>query len=612
MKKQLVSFILAGFLLLTFSVAGQNNSYPTKKVNGVEYYVYTVQTSEGLFAVGRKFETSVDDISKINPDVKNGLKAGQQLLIPVKAKSGKIAKTADKTTAHSTQKFIQHKVEKKQTLFAICNKYNVSQEDVKKYNPEIVKGLKEGTILQIPIALKENSVKATEKPVEKKAPSPKTEVLKDNNHYATHTVKLNETLFSISRQYNVEIADIVKLNPGSATKLAVGSELKIPTNSVSPKLKEQTKDSSINTSKPIPDIKNQSEKPSLFKLAENKVIRLAFLLPFMLDQTKKEPKFERFSNFYAGALFAIQQAKQKGISFEIYAYDTESSEDKISEVLANPELKTMDLIIGPAFTNHVSLVSNFSKENKINTLIPFTAKVSDIETNPYLFQFNPGTDTELEYFKKLISEKYKHTHIIFADIQGISTLDEGKISSNALKEELLNAKRTFSKIELSSSDNANFTNVLKKGEKNLIIFNTDKFAAASPYFSAINKNSKNFDVTLFEQYSWRNQTDNMPKCIYISPFNSNNQQAMDEFDNQFNQFYGKDLSDDSPRYDILGYDLTNYFITLIHRFGSKFGSKTSFNNLNATGIQSQLLFERTSENSGFINQRVYLGEDKAQ
>jgi len=377
-------------------------------------------------------------------------------------------------------------------------------------------------------------------------------------------------------------------------------------------LKEQTKDSSINTSKPVPDIKNQSEKPSLFKPAENKVIRLAFLLPFMLDQTKKEPKFERFSNFYAGALFAIQQAKQKGISFEIYAYDTESSEDKISEVLANPELKTMDLIIGPAFTNHVSLVSNFSKENKINTLIPFTAKVSDIETNPYLFQFNPGTDTELEYFKKLISEKYKHTHIIFADIQGISTLDEGKISSNALKEELLNAKRTFSKIELSSSDNANFTNVLKKGEKNLIIFNTDKFAAASPYFSSINKNSKNFDVTLFEQYSWRNQTDNMPNCIYISPFNSNNQQAMDEFDNQFNQFYGKDLSDDSPRYDILGYDLTNYFITLIHRFGSKFGSKTSFNNLNTAGIQSQLLFERTSENSGFINQRVYLGEDKAQ
>ena len=612
MKKQLVSFILAGFLLLTFSVAGQNNNYPTKKVNGVEYYIYTVQVSEGLFAIGRKFETSADDISKINPDVKNGLKAGQQLLIPIKTKSGKAVKTATKTTTNSTQKFIQHKVEKKQTLFAICNKYNVNQEDVRRYNPEIVKGLKEGTILQIPVAAKDSSKKAAEKPVINKPSALKTEVSKENNHYATHTVKLNETLFSISRQYNVEIADIVKLNPGSATKLAVGSELKIPTNTAISKLKEQTKDSSINTSKPVPDIKNQSEKPSLFKPTENKVIRFAFLLPFMLDQTKKEPKFERFSNFYAGALFAIQQAKQKGISFEIYAYDTESSEDKITEVLANPELKTMDLIIGPAFTNHVSLVSNFSKENKINTLIPFTAKVSDIDTNPYLFQFNPGTDTELEYFKKLISDKYKHTHIVFAEIQGVSPLDEGKISSDALKQELLNAKRSFSKIELSSSNNANFASVLKKGEKNLIIFNTDKFAVASPYFSSINKNSKNFDVTLFEQYSWRNQTDNMPNCIYISPFNSNNQQAMDEFDNQFNQFYGKDLSDDSPRYDILGYDLTNYFISLIHRFGSKFGSKTSFNNLNATGIQSQLLFERTSENSGFINQRVYLGEDKAQ
>jgi hypothetical protein len=29
-------------------------------------------------------------------------------------------------------------------------------------------------------------------------------------------------------------------------------------------------------------------------------------------------------------------------------------------------------------------------------------------------------------------------------------------------------------------------------------------------------------------------------------------------------------------------------------------------------IQSEPLFERSSNNSGFINQRVYLGEDKVQ
>jgi hypothetical protein len=57
--------------------------------------------------------------------------------------------------------------------------------------------------------------------------------------------------------------------------------------------------------------------------------------------------------------------------------------------------------------------------------------------------------------------------------------------------------------------------------------------------------------------------------------------------------------------------LSNYFISLIHRYGGKFSNKINSNNL-IKGIQSEPLFERSSGNSGYINQRVYLGEDKAQ
>lgn len=610
MKKQLVSFILAGFLLLTFSVFGQNNDYPTKKVNGIEYYIYTVQESEGLLAIGRKFEISADEISKANPYIKNGLKVGEQILVPVtksRLKQNKIAKSNV-----VKQKFIQHKVEKKQTLFAISHKYNVSQEDIKKYNPQIVSGLREGIILEIPIAVKENSQKITNEPVIRESKPVPAKSQTENKNFKLYKVQPEETLFSISKRNNVEIADIIKLNPSSATKLVVGTELKIPTNTGVSKLKEPKKDTIKVDSKSASDQFKSSEKSNISKKDDSKVIRIAFLLPFMLDQPKNDPKLERFINFYAGALLAIQQAKEKGVSFEIYTYDTENSEDKLTEVLTNPELKKVDLLIGPALTDQVPLVSNFAKEFKINTLIPFTAKVSDIETNPYLFQFNPGSDTELKYLFELLSGKYKNMHIIFAGIQGISPLDEGRISSEALQKMLTKKRRTFSKMDFANSDNVDFASILKKKDKNLIIFNTDKYSNVSPYISSLLSNSKNFDITLFEQYSWKNQSEKMPKCIYISPFNSNyDQLLMDEFDAQFNQYYGKDATDDSPRFDVLGYDLTNYFITFIHRYGSKFGSKLSTTNL-MTGIQSQPLFERNSTNSGFINQHVYLGEDDAQ
>jgi len=603
MKKKLFSLMLTGFILLSFATVGQKDNYPIKKIKGIEYYVYTVQASEGLLAIGRKFEISPEEISKLNPEIQNGLKAGQEILIQIQKKSTK------KTESKSNLDFIQHKVEKKQTLFAISHKYNVSQEDIKKFNPNIKTGLSEGMILNIPDSTKIKKLKEAENKQIFKHNT--TESIK-KQQLITHKVKKTETLFSICKQYNVDINEVIRLNPGSETKISVGSELKIPTNSDISKQKEQNKENVENSLKSTVDINKYVEKPNKTQYAGNKNIRIAFLLPFMLDQAKKELALERFQNFYAGALLAIQSAKEKGISFEIYTYDTDKTEEKMTEVLNNSELKIMDLIIGPAFSNQVDLVANFAKESKIKTLIPFTSKVPDIENNPYLFQFNPGSDTELKYMFELINGKLKNIHFVFAEVQGVSPLDDGKIREESLKIELARQRKSFAIIELSSSENINFSSKLKKGEKNLIIFDTDKYSNVNAYIKALLSTSSEYDIVLFEQYSWNSQIEKKPESIYISPFISNlNEQLVDEYNTRFDQFFGKDVTNDSPRYDILGYDLTNYFITYINRFGSKFDTKIGSVH-SIPGIQSQPLFERISNESGFINQRVYLSEEKTQ
>ena len=603
MKKKLFSLMLTGFILLSFATVGQKDNYPIKKIKGIEYYVYTVQASEGLLAIGRKFEISPEEISKLNPEIQNGLRAGQEILIQIQKKSTK------KTESKSNLDFIQHKVEKKQTLFAISHKYSVSQEDIKKFNPNIKTGLSEGMILNIPDSTKIKKQKEAEN---KQIFKHNTTVSIKKQQLITHKVKKTETLFSICKQYNVDINEVIRLNPGSETKISVGSELKIPTNSDISKQKEQNKENVENSLKSTVDINKYVEKPNKTQYAGNKNIRIAFLLPFMLDQAKKELALERFQNFYAGALLAIQSAKEKGISFEIYTYDTDKTEEKMTEVLNNSELKIMDLIIGPAFSNQVDLVANFAKESKIKTLIPFTSKVPDIENNPYLFQFNPGSDTELKYMFELINGKLKNIHFVFAEVQGVSPLDDGKIREESLKIELARQRKSFGIIELGSSENINFSSKLKKGEKNLIIFDTDKYSNVNAYIKDLLSMSSEYEIILFEQYSWNSQIEKKPESIYISPFISNlNEQLVDEYNTRFDQFFGKDVTNDSPRYDILGYDLTNYFITYINRFGSKFDTKIGSVH-SIPGIQSQPLFERISNESGFINQRVYLSEEKTQ
>lgn len=589
MKKKLFYFIILGLYIINCAVVGQTSKLRTEKINGVEYYIYSVEVSEGLFAIGRKFDVSVDDISTANPSIKGGLKVGQQLLIPKRPKNS-FHEPTNKEIAKS-QEFILHKVIKKQTLFAICNQYNVSQEEIKKYNPQITNGLTEGIVLKIPKKSKNIEIQKEEKLVD--------EVKTENTKI--HIVQKNETLYSISKKYNTTVLEIIKSNPGTSTNIEIGTALNIPHLEIS----DVSSTNIVETIKVVDSV-SKTEQTKLDK----KPIKIAYLLPFMLNEESVDPFIERFIDFYAGSLIAIMEAKEKGISLEIYVFDTEKTESKIIEVLNNPELKTVDLIIGPAYTNQVSQVADFAFQNKINTLIPFTAKVPEIENNPYLFQFNPGAESELLLSKEVFTGKYKHANLVFAEIVGISASDEGRIWTEALKIELARADVAFSTIKLITADDANFSTVLKNNENNILIFNTDKFDFVNPFLNPILEAQKNFNIKLFKQYRWKNQTEQMPKGIYLSAFKSNmNTTPLSNFNNQFTDIFNKEISTDSPRFDLLGYDLSNYFINLISQHSTNITDEIKlFKTPN--NIQSEPKFDKKTFNSGFINQQLYLVEEK--
>ncbi len=605
MKKQLFRLILAGCLLIITNLSfAQKNSYPTKKINGTEYYIYSVEASEGLYAISRKFDVDKDEIVKANPEVKDGLRFGQVLLIPIQKGSKQVSK-------ESSSEFTEHKVEKRQTLFAISRKYGVSQDEIKKMNPEISNGLREGMILKIPVVnnnkKEEKAVKAAEKVTEKNQSKPKEE----KTAGLTHVVEPKETLYSISKKYDVEIEDIVAANPGVDKKLSVGMELKIPAAKKQTKV-NQPEEKAIKSSETTASYPESTTKKEVQPITpkDGKTLRIAYLLPFMLDNAKTDNNPDRFTNFYAGSLIAMNEAKEKGISLQIYTYDTGKTEDRLKEILSSNDLKSMDIIIGPAYSNQVGIMGDFAKENKIKTLIPFSSKVSEIDYNPYLFQFNPGTESEIKFATELINGRYKRMNIVFADIQDISYFDDGKVFSQTLRRNLSDIKKEYSVLNLTVSENADFTSSLKKDTKNLIVFNTDKFTYVSPYLALLKNMSAQYDITLYAQYSWKDQPDKLAKSIFISPFTSTiDQGQLSTFNQKFSETFNWNASTDAPRYDLLGYDITSYFITLLSKYGNKLPEKLSLRT-NSNWIQSQPAFERKSELSGFINQQLYLTEDK--
>jgi len=96
---------------------------------------------------------------------------------------------------------VKHTVVAGETIQAIAQKYKVTPYDIYKLNPDSQSGIKVNSVLLIPKNVGKTEVKSETKP------TPKTQVAK------THEVKPKETLYSITKLYNITQADLEANNP---------------------------------------------------------------------------------------------------------------------------------------------------------------------------------------------------------------------------------------------------------------------------------------------------------------------------------------------------------------------------------------------------------------
>lgn len=206
------------FILIAFFVSA--NSFAQKIIK------HNVKSGESIYSIAKKYDVTQAEIFDLNPKLKGavlGLK--EEVKIPNKKykpeeKKPKVAKNevvvvakAEKTS--SSEPYIIHKVESKETLYSLAKKYNVSMESICDLNPELKTGnLKVGAKLKFvnpnpTPAVTENSVAETQK------------VDEIANVNVVHKVLPKETLYKISKQYNVKIDELVKLNPGVENGLPV-------------------------------------------------------------------------------------------------------------------------------------------------------------------------------------------------------------------------------------------------------------------------------------------------------------------------------------------------------------------------------------------------------
>ncbi len=153
-----------------------------KSYLGLSNDYYIVQKGDNLYSIAKKYNTTIDNIKRLNNLSNNLLSVGQKLIIKNIPSYGN-----------------KYKVVNGDTLYSIARRYNVSVNELKRINNLSNNNINIGQELIIP---KHSNIE--------------------------YIVKSGDTLYSISKKYNINIKDIMNLNNLKKDKLTINQKLIIP------------------------------------------------------------------------------------------------------------------------------------------------------------------------------------------------------------------------------------------------------------------------------------------------------------------------------------------------------------------------------------------------
>lgn len=589
MKK--LTYITISFLISIISTA---QNYPIQNINGVEYYVYTVEASEGLYRISKKFNVLQADIYKANPGITEAIKAGQTLYIPVNKGNG--SKSMQKSSYQ--KKIIEHKVLAKQTLYSISKMYGVEQSDIVGMNPEIQGNtIKIGQTLKIPIS---NMTKGEEQERVinqiNDTQSPPTSNISNRNikkKYVTYEVKnKKETLYSISKQFGVSINEIIEANPYAQDGIKKGDILQIPIDEknipktsgnelyhlVQPKetiygICKQYNISKEDLFRRNPRLQTEGLKygDTIFIASAEKTLgdttdgntrtyKIAYLLPFSIGENERNVNIERFIDFYRGSLIAMEDIKTSGVSLEVYTFDTQLGTSKTQEIVKSKLPKDIDLIIGPAYPEQISQVASFAKKNNIVQVVPFTSHISNSDRYAQQYQFNPVPNDLDKIVAANIFNKFKDNNIYMVYFSN----EENEKSFYTLPEQLERLMKLKSvryvKLNISDISKDKIASIANNNKHNLMVIRQCQTSDFQSLIDMFDNNTRNITfVTEHNIFDYAQKDKSLKNKDFVS-YSLFNTAPTNKYISSYNNYFPtRSKAQSTPNYDLLGYDITLYF-----------------------------------------------------
>ena len=383
---------------------------PAKEASKIEKAIqksattHVVVAKETPYGLAKQYGITLADLENANPDIKNGLQIGQVLTIPGSKNGTKELTKKEERKAEREEKREEKKAEKeakkeakienkvdgnviyevvpKDTKYSISKRYGITVEELESTNPVIKKdSLKIGQKLIIK-ANPEKAVAVAKTETVKESPKQET----PKTGYTNYQVKPKETLYSLSRQFNLSQNGLVELNPELEKGVREGMVLKVPV------VAEQAGVLPKNFKDLTKSISKKERKELVLLLPFNATKVAGDTTGNVQSRLKKDGFLNMTLDFYSGALVAIDSAKTLGLNIDVKIFDSQEnkSSTSISSAFAQANLKKADVVVGPFYQTHAEKTAELLGKDNIPVISPLSKDASAIYTN--LYQSMPTSD----------------------------------------------------------------------------------------------------------------------------------------------------------------------------------------------------------------------------
>lgn len=603
---------------------------------------HTVEPKESPYGISKKYGITVEELYKLNPQIKEGkLNIGDVLII--NKKGAEKPQAAEKTAVIGKTGVIV--LQPKQTIYGITKQYHILEADLRKLNPELDTHLKIGDEVTLPAdnikkysdanAFNRNfpSVTAPEtKPLEN---TPAIEAPKTEG--GVYVVQPKDTYYGITKKFGISQKELFELNQGLEVKgLQPGD--KIAVKNANSDVKEtvslqEEKQPKAQESSPVEEYQtytvqdgdtvfgilnkfnvsfdelmslnpklSEGLKPGVIlkvkkletayaKKTEG-VLNVILMLPFGFEESNS--KFRNMaSEFLTGANLAIERNAARGQKLNVKIVDS-GSEETFKNSLSQINKDNTDLIIGPFFKSNVLEALDYVKSQKIPVIAPF-ANTPELKT----FSNLVIVETDQNVFADRI---VKEVALAYSDQKIYIVADADKTFATYIKNNLGNQIKNPNITIVNSAEEIQLDNNMMTGQTAPVIAilasdNDDMGAAFGKKVAELGEETSG--VKAFSMYyhpNFEKNVDALSKAslVYLMDRKINNEGS---FEKEILASYKKNYCKSPSKYAVIGFDVVN---DVLSRENSK---GELFKQMDKTQTQLATKFEFIKiKNGAYVNQ----------